>query len=96
MPWLLLIGQMVLELIRFSPIKYKRGAAVTAAAAGPQTGFSADDVGESSLKCSAEMTVEVSVLGLQATLPRLSTAPVSHAPSGCSLQPHCEFQREIW
>ena len=70
---------MVLELIRFSPMKSKRGAAITAAAAaaGPHTGFSADDVRESSLKRSAEMMVEMSVLDLQATVPRVSTAPVS-------------------
>lgn len=66
LPWLLLIGQMILELIYFYPIKYKKEAAITAAAAaaGPHTGISADDVKESSLKYSAEMTVKMSKLDL--------------------------------
>lgn len=57
---------MILELIYFYPIKYKKEAAITAAAAaaGPHTGISADDIKESSLKYSAEMTVKMSKLDL--------------------------------
>lgn len=75
---------MVLELIYFYPTKYKREAAIATAAVGAHTSFSADDVGERSLKRSAAMTVEMSTLDPQATLPRLSThttlAP-NHYPS---------------
>lgn len=45
--------------VNFYPIKYKEKAALTAAAVGAHTGISADDVGESSLKCSAGMTVKM-------------------------------------
>lgn len=42
----------------------QKGAAITAAAAGPHTGFSADGGGEGSLKRSVEMTVEMSTSDL--------------------------------
>lgn len=76
-----LIGQMVLELLCFYPIKNQKEAPTTAAAASPHTGFSADDVEEGSLKCSAAVTVKMSTLAVRATLPRFSTNPTSRAKS---------------
>lgn len=61
--------------------KKESKAAMTSAAAGHHTGFSADNIGERSFKCSAEMTVKMSTLDLQATLPRFSTNPISRAKS---------------
>lgn len=86
---------MVLELIYFYPIKYQKKAALTAAAVDTHTGFSADDVGESSLKHSAAMTIKMFTLDLQATLPRFSTNLTFRAKPLALTSAHYKFQRDM-
>lgn len=86
---------MVLELIYFYPIKYKKKAALTAAAVGAHIGFSADHVGESSSKCSAAVTVKMPTVELQATPPRFSTSPAFRVKPLPLTSAHYKFQRDM-